>query len=313
MAFYYQVFGLYCQSEVEIPAFFPVASQGEPVDFSVKLGKVERKFSLPAQALDDYSQMNEQEFYFMVPEVAKYFVKDGQEITIEPLTSDMRDVLLYFQSNCMAALLFQRGKIPFHVSGVVDHDGGVWLFAAPSGTGKSTTALKLKERGYSLFTDDTALIYVENGKCYAQASYPMIKAWPTTLENQGIISEENLFLILKDWEKMGVYFHDKFINRPMEVKGITFIKTEGTEIKIDKIPAVEGMMELLANVYRGEWTTALAKNKQQFITVSEIAKTVNFCEAIRPSNTSTFDAFAAAIDLQIMQKKNNMACVEYLV
>jgi len=317
MAYFYQVFGLNCFSEIEIPAFLRVASLPlELIDFEVKIGKVERKFEQPAQVLDDHSQMNGQEFYLKVPEVAKYFVKNGNSVTIEPLTEDMRDVLLYFKSNGLAAILFQRKKIPFHVSGVVDHDGGVWLFSADSGTGKSTTALKLNELGYPVFTDDTALIYVENGKCYARASYPMIKAWPKTMENQKGFCKTLSFPILKDWEKVGIYFHEGFINQAKEVKGIVFLKSEGNEIQIKPIPAVQGMMQLIPNVYRGEWVTALNQNKLQFVTASEIANVVSFCEAIRPENEPTYDAFAAAINENIIQARMEVGkskCLEKVI
>jgi hypothetical protein len=313
MHYQYQVFGLYCASEIEIPAFFPVVSVGEKVDFRVELGKVEEVFEEEAQVVEDNSRMNQREFFMEVEGVARYFVKNGNQVTIEPLSEEMRDVLLYFKSNCMAAILFQRGKIPFHVSGVVDEDGGVWLFAGESGMGKSTTALKLRERGYAHFTDDTALIYVENGQCWARASYPMIKAWPTTVENQKVYGEESSFPIMSDWEKKGIYFHEQFINTPRKVKGIIFLNMEGEKIVTRPLKPLEGMMQLLPNVYRGHWVTALHQNALQFKTVSEIANTVNFCEAVRPLETSTFEAFAAAIDLHIMQHENMGTCVEKVV
>jgi hypothetical protein len=317
MTYYYQVFGLTCASEVEIPAFLPVpASSVKEIDFQVKIGKVERVFEQEAQPYDDYTQMNSREFFMEVEEVARYFVKNGKEVTIEPLTKDWREVLLYFKSNGMAAILFQNGKIPFHTSGIIDHSGGVWLFSGDSGMGKSTTALKLKERGYALFTDDTALLYVENGKCLARASYPMVKAWPQTIDNQIAFEKRESFPILKDWEKQGVFFHEKFMEEALEVKGIVFLKTEGEEIVIRPLKALEGMMQLIPNVYRGEWVTALNQNKLQFVTASEIANVVSFCEAIRPENAPTYEAFAAAIDENIIRARTEVGkskCLEKVI
>lgn len=307
MPFFYQVFGLTCRSEIAIPSFYPIQEeQVTEVDFEVKLGKVDRVFEQEPSESDEYTQMNAREFFLEVPEVARYFVKNGNTVTIEPISEDMRDVLLYFKSNGMAAILFQRNKIPFHVSGVIDYDGGVWLFSAESGIGKSTTALKLKELGYPIFTDDTALIYVENGTCYAKASYPMIKAWPGTVANQKAFDESASFPILKDWEKMGIYFHEGFVTEAKEVKGITFLKVEGDEIHIRKLSAIEGMIQLLPNVYRGEWVTALNQNKKQFFTVSQIAQTVPFFEASRPKDLPTFSDFSKAIEEKILQPETEM-------
>ncbi|RPA66620.1 hypothetical protein EF405_20250 [Cyclobacteriaceae bacterium YHN15] len=301
MSFCYQVYGLNCLSEVEIPAFLSVSNLlPTEIDFQVKIGKVERQFTELAQILDDYSQLNEREFYLHVPEVGRYFVRNGNEVTIEPLAEAFKDVLLYFQSNCLAAILFQRNLIPFHVSGVMDKEGGVWLFSAPSGTGKSTTALKLQEMGYRLFTDDTALVYVENGVCYARASYPMLKAWQQTMDNQKFYSIQETFQIETGYDKFGVLFHRDFVNLPAPVKGIVFLDIAGDQIRISPMKAPQGMAYLMANVYRGEWASALNKIKLQFLTAAEIAKTVPFFEASRPEDFPTFKDFAMEIEKKII-------------
>jgi hypothetical protein len=311
MAFFYQVYGLFCSSEITIPAFYPLQEdQVTGVDFEVKLGKVPLHFEQEPQTVDEYSKMNAKEFFMEVPEVAKYFVKNGNQVTIEPHTEDLRDVLLYFKSNCMAAVLFQRGKIPFHVSGVVDNDGGVWLFSADSGTGKSTTALKLKERGYSIFTDDTALIYVENGQCFARASYPMIKAWPKTMENQKLYGYDQSFQIHSSHDKQGVFFHNDFIHKPLPVKGLVFLEIADEDIEIKKITGMEGISRLLPNVYRGQWVTALNQNALQFVTITEIAKAVPCFTAQRPMTKPSFEEFADALVAKIIQPTNNQEEVQ---
>ncbi|EKB47408.1 hypothetical protein [Cecembia lonarensis] len=305
MAFFYQVFGLVCDSALEIPAFFPINGENRVVDFTLRLGKVQKAFSQPGVWSDANSCMNAQEFFMEVPNIARYFVKNGQEVLVEPLCEDMRDVLLYFKSNCLAALLFQKGKIPFHVSGVVDKDGGVWLFSADSGIGKSTTALKLKEKGYPLFTDDTALIEVAHGQCWAKASYPLIKAWPQTMAHQSMYSNQESFPLFSGNDKQGIHFHQEFIHQALPVKGIVFLKIEGDRVQVRPLKAVEGMSLLLSNVYRGHWVTALNQNPLQFKTVAAIAQTTRFCEAVRPNQQESYETFANAIIEKIFIHEGN--------
>src|SRR5690606_10388802 len=96
---------------------------------------------------------NANEMIFILPEKIKFYITYGKTIIIEPIQTEYTKYLLYFYSNCLAAILYQRNLIPFHVSGVFTESGKVVLFAAPSGTGKSTLAVKLQELGYTLFTD----------------------------------------------------------------------------------------------------------------------------------------------------------------
>lgn len=163
--FYHQVFGLRCASDVELPAF--LVCDSSRVDFTVKITSQVLEFNLLPTVVKPFTSYNDREFRYQVPDIATYFVRDGKQIWICPLCEDWSSVLLFFYSNAIAALLFQRNLIPFHVSGVLDEDG-VWLLSAPSRTGKSTTALKLKERGYPVFTDDTALDLVQFEKLQEQ-------------------------------------------------------------------------------------------------------------------------------------------------
>ncbi|TFV97391.1 hypothetical protein E4S40_01675 [Algoriphagus kandeliae] len=234
--------------------------------------------------------------------VAKYLVRNGKEILIEPTSEDWKSILLFFYSNCLGALLFQRDLIPFHVSGVLDPDGKVWLFAAPSQTGKSTTALKLKEKGFEIFTDDTALIYVREGKCWSIPSYPMIRAWKNTLDKQSVFQPEEATQIRSEIDKYGIFFHEHFQDIPREVKGIIFLEEEGQEIQIRKIGVMEALPLLGNNIYRGYWVEGMKKQIIQFEVLTSIIRYTNFWKAIRPKNQDSFNSFTDEIIDQILVK-----------
>ncbi len=302
MNFYYKVFGLTCISDVELPAF-SAGYENTPIDFEVKLTSKLPEFLNPRNESEDFCKYNETEFFYQVEEVARYFVRDGREVWIEPLCEDWGSILLYFYSNSIGALLFQKDLIPFHVSGVLDKYGGVWLFAAPSQTGKSTTALKLKEKGYDIFTDDTALIFVKEGKCMAVPSYPMIRAWKKTLENQTVYSDDQASQIHAEIDKYGIFFHEHFDDEPKLVKGIVFLEETGSEVQIEKLKAMQGLEYLGNNVYRGYWIDGMKKQATQFRSLTSIAQKVTFWKAIRPADQPSFDSFAEAIIDQVINSR----------
>lgn len=59
-----------------------------------------------------------------------------------------------------------RGMVVFH-GAVVVRDGRALVLSAPSGTGKSTLALAMAARGWTLFSDELAPIDVERGLVHA--------------------------------------------------------------------------------------------------------------------------------------------------
>jgi hypothetical protein len=278
-----------------------ITEEGAECDFEVAVGAAGPNFKEDRAVNYPFIQFNENEFFYEVDGIARYFITGGNKVIIEPLCEDWDSILLFFYSNAIGAILFQRNLVPFHVSGVVDKKGGVWLFAAPSGTGKSTTALKLKERGYTLFTDDTALITVENGCCLAIASYPVLRAWENTLSNQKVYAATEAKQLRAEINKFGIAFHDDFVKEPVKVNGIIFIEKEGDTIQIERLKPTKGMQHLGNNIYRNEWIQGMNKQLLQFKTLSAISQKVSFWSAIRPKDKDSFDNFADAIISQILE------------
>lgn len=300
MKYYYRVFGLICESEIELPAFQSCPESIDP-DFKIIVSNDLPDFEREPNVVKPFSSFNEREFRYSIPEVATYFVRQGKEIWIKNECVDWDSVLLFLYSNAIAALLFQRNLIPYHVSGVLDSNGNAWLFSAPSRTGKSTTALMLQQMGYQLFTDDTCLIVVQEEGIYAVPSYPMVRAWKPTLDNQDVIALTDAFQIRAEVEKFGVYFHDTFVAEPAKVKGIVFLEMEGDEIQISLQKPAIGMQALGNNIYRRQWIYGMKKQVLQFQSITSIAQQVPFFKAIRPKGKSSFTEFAQAIHEQVIQ------------
>ncbi|AOZ99136.1 hypothetical protein [Flavobacterium commune] len=301
MQYNYRVFNLCCTSTIPLPSFIVNDVEDTIPDFEVVLGNVEPNFKKEPTVTKPFTQFNENEFFYQVPDIAKYFVTDGNKVVIEPLCEDWDSILLFFYSNSIAAILFQKNLIPFHVSGVLDNKGGLWLFAAPSRTGKSTTALKLKEKGYALFTDDTALITIVNNECVAIASYPVLRAWENTMNNQQVYALSEGKQLRAEINKFGIAFHDDFVSSSQKVKGIIFLEMQGDSIQIERMKSAKGMQHLGNNIYRNKWVHGMNKQLLQFKTVSAISQKVPFWVATRPKDKPSFDSFADAIIEQIIE------------
>jgi hypothetical protein len=301
MTYAYCVFGIPVFSEIPLPAL--VKSDGKPSSYQpiqVKMGNAQIPFKVPAKAFRPLCRYNENEFFYEMPEVVSFFVSEGSHITIQPHIKDMETVLLFFYSNALAAALYQRNMIPFHASGIVGQNGKVWLFAAPSRVGKSTTALMLHEKGYPLFTDDVVVFRFEEDRVLAFPSYPMLRIWKNTVAEQAVFAAEQIYKIRPTVEKYGIMIHENYDESPREIAGMVFLGVEGGQTKIQKLKAMDAFNHLRNNVYRSQWISGMGKQKIQFNHISELARAHSFWHATRPKNKSSYRDFALEIEQQVI-------------
>lgn len=302
MPYNYKAYGLPLISEIELPALVLNNDAKNSVNpISVRVGKVPETLTSAPLETKPFTTFNENELKYQIDKIGKYYIANGTEIIIEPLSKNWDEVLLYFYSNCLAAALFQRNIIPFHVSGVFIEPKKVILFAAPSRTGKSTTSLMLQQKGYKPFTDDTAILKVKNKKCYAQASYPMIRLWQNTIEKQSKFGEHEKQQIYAEINKFGFAFHEEFNAEEVEVAGIVFLEEAGSDIKIEKLTAAKCMQNLGNNIYRIQWLAGMNKQNLQFMQLTQFANILPAWTATRPKGIDSFDSFSEAIISQIIK------------
>lgn len=302
MTYQYLTYGIPLVSTIELPAFVRVTETSKIRPISVSQGQVPDKLQNEPTETKPFSVFNEHEFVYSMPDIARYYVKNGEEIIIEAHCDNWEDILLYFYSNCMAAVLFQRNMLPFHVSGIFIAENKVLLFAAPSRTGKSTTSVILQQKGYKPFTDDTAIMVVENGLCYAYASYPMIRLWQNTINEQNLLDESSKQLLGTNTElnKFGFLFHEQFVTDKVQVAGIVFLEEKGTEILIEQLNHQAAIEVLSNNVYRKQWVNGMRKQLLQFKSLSGIANAIPAWKATRPKSRPTFQSFADTIEKRIV-------------
>ena len=296
MTFFYKTYNIPVVSSISIPGLMPCKknefSEHDPI--YVGLGKVPKKLKNKPTETRKYSSLNQNEYLLKFQNIAHYYVKDGNNILIEPISQNFLEVLVHFYSSCLAVVLLQRNILTSHVSGVIVKNKVV-LVAADSGTGKSTTSVKLQELGYPIFTDDTAILNVEDGICYARASYPMTKLWQETIEQQFIYAEESKDPIFEKINKYSFNFHDQFISEKMPVATILFLEKIGDKIQISPMRTTDCLAYLINNVYVNKSIIGMKKQKLQFEETCAIAQVLPAYLVQRPSNISTLDTLAESI------------------
>jgi hypothetical protein len=182
----YVVHGLHLRSELALPELrrADAACSGEPV-VDIRLGSAGAGLDQPAHVGPTF-QVARDDYLLDVARVARFRVRNGREIVVDPQTvGEMRDVRLFLLSVAFGALCHQRGLLPLHAS-AIEVDGSCIAFAGRSRAGKSTLAAHYGRRGYRILCDDLCVLSVGAGTApIAWPGAPRVKLWRDAVMQMG--------------------------------------------------------------------------------------------------------------------------------
>jgi hypothetical protein len=143
--FHYRAYGLDIDSELEIAQLQLCDAFATEPDrrLTLRLGEVEQT-PIDAPGLRRAAART----------LFRYEVVQGKHVTIECLPgADRRDIADMAASRVMSSVIYQRGLLPLHASGV-SIGGGIVALSGMSGVGKSTLAAALGRSGHAVVSDD---------------------------------------------------------------------------------------------------------------------------------------------------------------
>ncbi|RJX37232.1 aldolase [Paenibacillus pinisoli] len=156
LAYLYTAFGLRFRSDIppsEAHDLDDNSSPGLPADVEVTYGGLEALWSELAGE-DEAYVIQENFVLFLIENVARYLVRDGNRIIVSPIGNPPVEKLrLFLDGYAVSALLLQRRVLPLHGSAIAIQ-GKAYAIVGQSGAGKSTLTRAFLEQGYSFLTDD---------------------------------------------------------------------------------------------------------------------------------------------------------------
>jgi hypothetical protein len=198
----------------------------------------------------EWYQANRSEFLLRLPPVATYYVRNGEEVVVEPAPGAPElDVRSYLVGSIFAALCHQRGLLPLHASAVAT-EAGAMAFLGASGTGKSSIAAFLGRRGQRIVADDICLIDPSAPReSRVVPVAPWLKLWDTTLEALGeariglprIFSDDDKFRVVLDEDRSPVALVQLIVLERGD---------DGTEPVLEQLTPAQALHALLGHTYQ---------------------------------------------------------------
>ncbi len=296
---YYFAYGVSIATDIIFPEMFVIPPTDTP-DVSVWLGTVPAHIKEKINPEEPDILITPEEYYLCVKDEVAYYASNGNEVIIEPLVdADDKSIRLFFLSNAMAAILYQRGRIPMHCSAIYA-DEGIVLFMGNSGVGKSTTVARLQAKGYRIFSDDICVPAWEDGILRAYAAYPMMKLWKDAYEKVGIESFQEENRIRPEMEKYHKSFYQSFDIQALPIKQI-FILEKDPDLEKDvvrtlSIQGIEAFKHIQYYAYRLPFADAMGKKKAYFETISALSNQIPVTLISRPDDNTIFNDLTPLIE-----------------
>jgi hypothetical protein len=170
----YQAYGLYLRSELLLPELPVVAVSPQAPQVEIELG--DAGSLCDAHYQDGVSFIAPDDYLLNVPDVARYRVRQGRRIIVEPCPTAKEDsVRAFLLGTALGVCCHQRDLLPIHASAVVVGDRAIG-FAGKSGAGKSTLVALFRQRGYAVLADDISVVsFAEDGRPLIWPGVPRLK------------------------------------------------------------------------------------------------------------------------------------------
>jgi hypothetical protein len=287
----YHIFGLNIQSAIPLPAP-PVAdpTAGGAADVIIEFAAVPDQTAEPHKMWGHF-QASPDEFFLCVDSVARYGVRNGCRIAVDPAPGAREEeILIFLMGSAFGALLHQRNILVLHAGAVAVKHHGV-IFAGPSGIGKSTLAAGFHKRGYPFLADDVCAVAGAGDMPCVVPGFPRLKLWGDVLKKLDTGKEdlksirwtgglEKYFLPVESIHKTPIPLKSVFVLEKSHEDAIGVTALSGS----DKIDA------LIRNTYRLGFLNGQGGRKEHFRQCAQVAARSAVYGVLRPQNGFRLEA-----------------------
>ena len=289
----YSAYGLSIKSQIQLPELLTNdQADVSEIDVHIRIGRVSQ------DGLEDGTQVapvlwvSQSELWFQVPDVARFLVRDGQEITIDPAPGiDEESLRLFLLGSAFGALLIQRGHLVLHGNAIRIGDQCM-VCVGDSGAGKSTLAAGFMQRGFDILADDVVPV---DRDCSALPGFPRIKLWQDAADRLKI-DTKSLRRIRPDIEKFSYPLFNQFAQQPLPIRWVCILQSHSeTQTLLEPIVGLQKFPPLLENTYRMVFSQGMDLNANHLQLCGKLAGRIRLMRITRPEHGFELDSLIDCI------------------
>lgn len=279
--YYYRAFGWNIASQMAFPELMPV-DPFESADLSIRFGAVPTSLENAVKPGINTFTLKGQ-FILLINEHLRLRAIEGREVVIDR-NSHVEDdeIRVYILASVFGAISHQRGLLPIHAS-AIEHEGKAYLFTGLTGSGKSSIAAGLHERGYQVYAEDLSAVSIEkNAFPTLNFGSIRIKLWADTMKELGIDSG-NCPRIRKDLEKFSYPIHHTSLTPAIPVERFYVITpAHQSTMEFRELKQKDRFRYLLTHTFRQRLIAGLGVEVAHFKMCEQLSRSISAYEFIRP-------------------------------
>jgi HPr serine kinase-like protein len=227
-----------------------------------------------------------------VKSVATYSVEAGRQVVVqlEP-GADPDTATMWLHGSVAALLLGQQGRFALHAS-VADIGGAGVAIAGPVGVGKSTTWMRLAQRGHALVTDDVSPLDVGADTVSVVPFGRAPHLYPATAETLAIdVSAARPVILGRD--KLALPPPSA---QPIGLSAVAVLSVNGDDgLHVERARGMTALQLVEANAYRGGLLRLLWR-RELFAWAGAVAGLAPVHVLTRPRDGWSADSVAVAVE-----------------
>ena len=242
-------------------------------------------------------QCNENELLLNIPDAARYLIRHGAEILVDPAPlASPGNVAAYLLGTAFGVLCHQRGIPPLHASAIEVEDGCV-AFTGGSGAGKSTLAAALAARRHQVISDDVCVLHADDhGHLLIWPGLDRLRLWEDAMQalacdGPGVEREfrgYNKYLIPLDPPRNPG--KSRRLRRVYQLD----LTSPGSCASVTRLQGAAAVEILMQNIYRSNLAEHMGKKTTLFTVCAAVARDVPVFRFSRPLG---FDMLPEGLDV----------------
>jgi hypothetical protein len=225
-------------------------------------------------------------YLLSIPGSARFLVRNGREVVVERTANAGAEHGAILSGTIQGVIYHQRGLFPLHASTVL-MNGHATAIAAPSGTGKSTLAAALVQRGATVLGDDICVLRLQDNGAFVIPTYPRLRLWRDSLTALNWNSDG---LPRAIYGKEKYFAHDTtssaFPLDPVPLGDLVLLTRQPSlrEPSLERLRGLQAVQGISRNIHVRRPAGALGFQQRLFLSATKLASQVRVWHLIRPEN-----------------------------
>lgn len=279
----YSSYGLWLASELALPELTPLVLDGgmASADVTIELGTIDSPGLSGGRRHGPLLWGDTDSFGLEVPKVARFLIRQGDHITIDPAPGiDEASIRVFLLGSALGALLYQRGYLVLH-GNAIRVGNQCLVCVGHSGVGKSTLAAAFLQRGYRILADDVVAVDFQGR---ALPGLPRLKIWQDALDRLGL-ENSGLGRIRPGLAKFHLPMPDGGSPEPLPIRWVYVLKNHHRpDTLLEPIQGGDRFGVLRNHSYRVRFMEGMALKARHLRQCAQLAGGIHLTRLTRPDD-----------------------------